>query len=274
MLLCYKAGICKPTGCTMRSLFTIVAALLLLSPAVCLAMEKLPVSTGEWKPYTSADMEGHGVFSELVTAAFKEAGIELQISFFPWKRCEAYVKVGQTSAAFPYSITAERKTYAYFSDPVADTTTVFFYNKKKHAAPIQFKVLNELQPYTIVGVLGYFYTEKFKKAQLNVKYVATEKKALELIFFQRYDLLPLSSIVGWNMIKQNYGADYSSFTTCSTPLSTDSLHLMVSRQYQGSLEIVQKFNAALARIRKNGTYQKIMSAYVPELSIVEPVVTP
>ena len=45
-------------------------------------------------------------------------------------------------------------------------TTVFFYNRKKHKNPIEFKKLDELKPYSIVGVLGYFYTENIQKGAL------------------------------------------------------------------------------------------------------------
>jgi polar amino acid transport system substrate-binding protein len=242
--------------------------LIILSP--CFAIEKLPVSTGEWKPYTSAEIKGYGFFSEIVTAAFREAGLEITYGFYPWKRCEVYVKTGKSFAAFPYSITDERKSFAYFSDPVSETTTVFFYNNKKHVEPIEFDKLNELKPYSIVGVLGYFYTDTFKRERLNVKYVPTETKALELIFQQRYDLLPLSDFVGWSLIKRIYPSGFHTFSTCKKALSKDTLHLMVSRRYPNSRALIDRFNAALARIKRKGIYQKIISVHKPEMSVETP----
>ena len=52
----------------LRTIALILPFLLSINP--CLAGEKLPVSTGEWKPYTSAEMEGHGFFSKIVTALY------------------------------------------------------------------------------------------------------------------------------------------------------------------------------------------------------------
>ncbi|MDX2512898.1 MAG: hypothetical protein QNK25_12690, partial [Desulfobacterales bacterium] len=148
-----------------------------------------------------------------------------------------------------------------------ETTTVFFYNNRKHKNPIVFKKLGELKPYSIVGVLGYFYEETFKKELLDVNYVPTEKKALELIHYKRYDLLPLSNFVGWNLIKTIYPSESHTFSTCKTPLSQDTLHLMVSKQYPDSQNLIDIFNAALIRIKRKGIYQKIISARNPEFPV-------
>ena len=232
----------------------------------CPAAETLPLSTGEWKPYTSAKMEGYGFFSEIVAAAFKEAGIEISIDFYPWKRCEATVKSGTAFAAFPYSITEKRKRFSYFSDSVSTSTTVLFYNNQLHKTPIHFDSMEALRSYSIIGVLGYFYAEKFKEKKIQVYYVPTEEKALELIFFKRYDLLPLNKYVGIDLIDEKFPEKRHFFSLCETPLSTDTLHLMVSKRFPNSKELTQKFNAALIRLKEQGKYQKIVDRRVPELS--------
>jgi len=115
---------------TRRYTCLIALLLLLLNATPGQTEEKLPLATGEWKPFTSAEMEGYGFFTKIITTAFKEAGIDIQYDFYPWKRCEAYIQTGKSFAAFPYSITVKRKTFAYFSDPVSEATTVFSITKK------------------------------------------------------------------------------------------------------------------------------------------------
>lgn len=245
----------------------VVICFLLLSDIPSIAEERIPLATGEWRPYTSAEIEGYGFFSEIVTAVFKEADIDITYNFYPWKRCAAYVKSGDIFAAFPYSITNQRKNYASFSDPVSETTTVFFYNRKKHENPIDYDRIDEQKKYTIVGVLGYYYAEAFKKANLDVMYVTTEQKALELIYHQRYDIFPLSNYVGWNLIKKLYPKDYRSFTTCKKPLDTTTLHLMVSKKYPNYKSLIKKFNTALIRVKEKGIYQEILSRHAPDTSV-------
>lgn len=245
----------------------VIIFFLLLMGVPSIAEERIPLATGEWEPFTSSEIEGYGFFSEIVTAAFKEADIDITYNFYPWKRCAAYVKSGDVFAAFPYSITNQRKNYASFSDPVSETTTVFFYNRKKHNNPIEYDNIVELKQYTIVGVLGYYYADVFKKANLDVMYVTTEKKALELIYHERYDIFPLSNYVGWNLIKNLYPKDYHSFTTCKTPLDTTTLHLMVSKKYPNYKSLIKKFNAALIRVKKKGIYQEILSRHAHDMSV-------
>lgn len=245
--------------------FRRVAIVLLLQWCLvcCASAETISLATGEWKPYTSKNMEGYGVFSQIVTAVFNEAGIDARYRFFPWKRCEAYIRSGRFFAAFPFSVTDERSAYAYFSDPVSESMTVFFYNNSKYEDPIEYSALHELSHYSIVGVLGYFYTERFQREKLNVTLVSTETKALELIFLKKHDLLPLNNFVGWRLINENFPDDRHSFSTCQKPLSTNTLHLMVSRRYPNSRVLIERFNAALSRIREKGIYRKIVSTHLP-----------
>jgi polar amino acid transport system substrate-binding protein len=243
--------------------FLIIILLLLFSARFGQAAEKLPLATGEWQPFTSAELEGYGFFTQIITAAFEEAGVAVDYRFFPWKRCEAYVESGKSFAAFPYSITDNRKTFAYFSDPVSEATTVFFFNKEKHVTPIHYDSMEDLKNYDLVGVLGYFYAETFTKKQLKVAYVRSEVKALELIVHKRYDLLPLNNFVGWNLINTRFPSAAHRFDTLKTPLSTDTLHLMVSRKYPRGRQLLNRFNAALRRIKAKGIYHRIMSTYSP-----------
>jgi ABC-type amino acid transport substrate-binding protein len=57
----------------------------------------------------------------------------------------------------------------------------------------------------------------------------------------------------------------ASFKRVAKPFDEKTFHLMVSRSFPGSQEIVKKFNAGLAAIRKDGTYSAIMAKHgVPE----------
>jgi polar amino acid transport system substrate-binding protein len=251
----------SPTTCLGKVLLAAVLLAALFTP--CAASEILHLSTGEWKPYTSATMEGYGFFSEIVTAAFQEAGVDVVIEFYPWARCEANVKTGKTFAAFPYSVTEQRRAFARFSTPVSSSTTVLFYNSNLHKKPIVYDKLEELRPYSIIGVRGYFYSERFEKKGLRVDYVSDEGKALGLILIERYDLLPLNNYVGFNLIKEKFPQQRNHFSVCDKPLSDDTLHLMVSRRHPDARALLAAFNDALARLKQQGAYQKIVSRHFP-----------
>lgn len=61
----------------------LVTALFLSSPVFA---EEIEFATGEYPPYISESLEGKGVVSKVVTEACRWAGIEANITFYPWAR--------------------------------------------------------------------------------------------------------------------------------------------------------------------------------------------
>ena len=116
-------------------------------------------------------MEGNGLASEIIKKAFEVEGINVEIVFYPWKRCEVMLQHQKLDAIFPYTRTDERADMYDFSEPVVVVRTHFFYLKKK-IDHLHFTQYEDLQPYSIGGILGYFYEDIFKQAGLHVEYVS------------------------------------------------------------------------------------------------------
>ena len=114
---------------------------------------KLKIMTGEWFPYVSKNMVGLGFAAEVVSYAFLLGGIETEFEFAPWERCEALVKSGEAFATFPHKQTKEREKFAFFSDPIAASKSVIFFQKKQFGK-FEYKSLKDLKKYKIGGVKG------------------------------------------------------------------------------------------------------------------------
>jgi polar amino acid transport system substrate-binding protein len=99
--------------------------------------QKIILATDEWEPYISKTKAGHVKFSEMVSAVFKEIGMETEFVFAPWKRVEAIVKGGEVFAGIPYSYTVKRNKTFDYSIPIMNSLYVFFYNKKAHPEGIK-----------------------------------------------------------------------------------------------------------------------------------------
>lgn len=227
--------------------------------------QEILLATGEWAPYTSKTMEGYGIFTEIVSAAFKEMGLRPKYVFAPWKRSELMVENGEVFAAFPFVISDERQKDFDFSERVAFSTGRFFYCTKRFVQEVPYEMLNDLQQYFIGGVLGYWYEPLFKKAQLETHFVSSEKQLIMMLYSKRVDFAPLDELVGWQLIRQYYPQDTHLFKTLTKPLNLSSLHLLVSRKYPNAATLTKQFNAALERIHQKGIYQKIFSKHgVPE----------
>ncbi len=218
--------------------------------------ENVIMATGEWIPFTSESMNNYGKFTELVNIVFKEMKAELEYRFYPWPRCYDSVIKGRVWAAFPYSFNKERATEVIFTDALSCSKTIFFYyEKEKSKKHYQFIRLEDLKEFKIGGVLGYFYDPIFKKAGLDVDYTNKEISSLEKLRLGRIDLMPLNKLVGWHLIHTQFPEDADRFKTLEKPLSVDTLHLIVSKEYPNSKELLERFNAALNSCIDNGLIQ-------------------
>jgi len=216
------------------------------------------LATGEWAPYTSDKMEGYGFFTEIVTAALDESGLKYKYEFYPWKRCENNLSEGKIFAIFPYMKTAEREKEFNFSENVFASTGKFFYLKSKITKDVVWTKLEDLTPYKIGGVLGYWYEKPFNDAGLKVDWVADDESNIKKLYGERCDLIASDELVGWQGIMKLFPGEKDKFATVKKPLNVDELKLMVSRKYPGSDEKLVKFNQGLEKIRSNGKYADIL----------------
>lgn len=231
----------------------ILISLLIFAVAFPVNAKSLIIATGEWSPFTSTSMENYGKFTERVTIICKEIGIEPEYRFYPWGRCYDSVIKGRVWAAFPYSYTKERAKKVWFSDMLSCSSTLFFhYDHGNPSRQYHFKSMEDLKAYTLGGVRGYFYEEFFEKAGLKVDYVNKEINSLEKLKMGRIDLMPVNEQVGWNLIAIHFPEDLHKFKTLATPLSVNSLHLIISKDYPGSKKIFEQFNQALKRCVEKG----------------------
>ncbi|MBF0303138.1 MAG: transporter substrate-binding domain-containing protein [Desulfamplus sp.] len=239
----------------------IFVVLVLLSASICVAEEKVVLVTGEWPPYTSEKMEGYGFFTEIVSAVFKEAGLEVVYEFYPWLRCENNVKDGNAYAAFPYIITDERKTIYDFSDSLGKSEFSLFYLKSNIKSDVVWEKYEDLKKYKIGGIAGYWYEKTFQCAGIKLDLAVSDELGMKKLQMDRFDLLATDELVGWTLIKTLFPSDINNFAVVKKPLNNDELRFMVSRTYPDAQAITKKVNEALKRIKNKGIYSEILKKY-------------
>lgn len=221
--------------------------------------ESLPLATGEWSPYASEALEGYGFITEIITEVLHEMQMEPAYTFHTWKRCYSLVVRGDVWAAFPYSYTEERAREVLFSDTIGKSTTKFFYYGAEKT--YHYETLDDLKPYKIAGVKGYFYEDAFRQADLDVSYTSDETSALKRLKAERADLMPLNELVGWDLIRQLFPDEAENFATIEAPYDVNELKLIVSKTYPNAEEYLEQFNAALQQVKSGKSYQYILDKY-------------
>jgi len=229
--------------------------------AVPLCAEKTVFLTGEWDPYVSETLSAYGPSAEIVAAACKEAGIDYEFRFVPWKRCEAEAEAGQAYAAFPYVITEERKKTFDFSDSFQRSRGFIYWMSGGKEKAVAWNSLKDFAGYTFGGAAGYSYMEELTASGIKVETVKDSDALFKMMQAGRIDYLIEDELVAAGKIRKIFGADASKVTLLDKPFNDSPLGLLASRQYPGAAALTAKFNAGLAAIRKNGTYKAIMDKY-------------
>lgn len=137
------------------------AVLVLLAGPVHAQHKIVHVSTLNWPPYTGDDLPLGGATTEVVRAAFEQAGYEIDVTYRPWKRAIDMAKDGKDDviAYFPGYHCHHQEGFVA-SEPIGNGPLGF----AEHVdAPITWDSLDSIgeQQLKIGTVLGYANTDEF-----------------------------------------------------------------------------------------------------------------
>ena len=82
------------------------------------APKTIQITTEEYAPFTSTKLKHFGVFSRIVSEAYRLEGIKADFSFFPAARSFWLAKVGDFAGTMPWADREDRKADFYYSDRV------------------------------------------------------------------------------------------------------------------------------------------------------------
>lgn len=233
----------------------------MVASSIVHADEKVILVTSEWIPYTSETMKGGGMVTEIVSAAFKESGLDIEYQFVPWLRAEEYVREGRAYAVFPYVKTDIRKETYDFSGALVGSAQTFFYLKQNIDTDLTWERYEDLKNYKIGGTFGFWYVPALEAAGLDVDTANSDEMGIQKLYRRRFDLFAVDELHGWAIVKKLYPNQVDLFGSTNQALKADDYRLMVSRTYPDAVSITKQFNAGLQRIKRNGVYSAILDKY-------------
>lgn len=245
---------------TIRSLF-IAAAIAALSHTPAQAQQVMKVgSTPTGIPFTFLDTKTNsiqGVMVDLVTEVGKDVGFQVQVEPMQFSTLIAALtsnKIDLISAAM--YITAARKEVIEFSEPVYSYGEGLIVPK---ADAKEYKAFEDLKGETVGAQVGTVYVEPLKKTGLfaDVKI---------------YDTIPdLMRDVNTGRLKAAFG-DYPILAYNVQQGNFPDLRLVKSYKStilgsigigmrKGNPDLLAKINASLAKLKANGTLEKIFAKW-------------
>ncbi|SHO53517.1 polar amino acid transport system substrate-binding protein [Desulfopila aestuarii DSM 18488] len=217
------------------------------------------LTTDPWEPYYGPDLEKGGVFTEIVRAAFKIEGYELEVKFVPWKRALESSKQGICSGLLGAFYTEERTHNFQYSDPITETRIVFITKIDK---AIQYKRLQELSSYTIGTIRGYSYSQEFDSATyLKKEEVTTTEQNLNKLLADRIDIFIDSEEVAAWLLQKKF-KEVAHLVRIIEPVYTvKKLYVPISKNIKNYQKIVNDLNNGIKKIKENGTYEAILEHF-------------
>lgn len=230
------------------------ALLLCLLQTQAVRAEQLLLATGEFPPYVSEALPGHGLSSQIVQAAFRAAGYPTTLFFMPWRRAAAQTAAGQYAASFPWAMNDERRQQFLYSQPLYQDQIRFFarlsgsgvderhWQGKRLCIPAGWDI-GQLQ-------------RQIERFQLELERPSDMVNCFNMLDAGRIELTAVNRMVGQNLLD---GLQLQHrIGPVGDVIATDLNFLIISREHPQARELIADFNEGLRAIRSNGVYSRIL----------------
>lgn len=230
--------------------------LLFLIPALSLAAP-LKLATGEYIPYAGENIPGQGISTQIVKAVFKEIKIDIVIEFMPWNRVMNSLLNTKVAGSFPWIINSDRQKSMLYSEAINEFSVLSFTKKGKK---INYADKSKKTLCLPSGWDPTTYNDISKKFNLELVRPINIESCVEMLVKERVDFFLVNEKVGLYAVEKLYGKNsaiegkHVSFLT-----KKNKLYFIVPKNYPNAKNVIAIFNKGLAKIRKSGIYDKIIT---------------
>ncbi|MEH6826273.1 MAG: transporter substrate-binding domain-containing protein [Motiliproteus sp.] len=221
-----------------------------------LRAETLTAAADPWPPYVGPQLAGQGLAAQIVRAALKREGFDLEISFMPWARALRLTRNGATDLLVSAWWTQERSVYLHYSEPYAVNNLKFI---KRKQDPFEFEGLHSLAGKRIGVVRDYGYGDAFGQAD-NFQQVENSDflHNIRMLKAGRIDLTLEDELVATTILRQQAPEQQVDIAFSQQPLRTKSLHVASGRDNPRHQQIISAFNRGLTSLRADGTLARLL----------------
>ncbi|MFK8332123.1 substrate-binding periplasmic protein [Pseudomonas sp. BJa5] len=240
----------------MSALLRVLGLLGLLLALNTAQAEKLRLVADSWPPFTDANTPGGGLSTILVTTALHRAGFDSEFEQVPWARALLGVGEGRYDVLINAWYTDSRAQIGQFS-------TSYMTNRirllKRKGDVLRFKGLSDLYPYPIAIVRDYAYSPAFDAdPQLQKIPVRSFAVAVRMLAAGRVGLTLEDEYVARFFLQRESRSVREQVEFIDQPLSENPLHILVSLKNPRHQQIVAGFDRAIAEMKADGSYARLL----------------
>jgi len=233
------------------------------------AEETIRLSTGDWYPYMSEELEHYGVALRIVTESFSLVGVKVEYGFYPWKRSITLAKEGDWDGAALWSHKPEREQHFLYSTKPIIAYGYVFYHLKSY--DFDWKSYDDLKGIRIGGTIEYHYGNEFfnavKEKGLSVQYVPKDEMNFSKLLKGRVQIVANDPLVGYAMIHKTFPPETAAeFTHHSKPIKESGLHLLIRKKHKESKGLLRLFNKGHQMLISSGKVDEYVNEFMKGVS--------
>ncbi|MCU0734342.1 MAG: transporter substrate-binding domain-containing protein [Methylotetracoccus sp.] len=219
----------------------------------------LRMAISDWPPYVETTAPNGGIAIELVRTALERIDYDIALVDEPWSRTLEGASIGVYDALATAWYSDQRGTTFLFSKPYLVNQIKFI---KRKGSPFQFRTMDDLKGQVIGIVKDYAYDDRFDNARGLTRFVNNHVLENLLLMLQgQVDVTLDDEVVLQYEIAKYMANSRDQFEILSKPFATRGLCFAMNRQHPKAKEIIKAFDAEIAEMRTDGTYDRIMAKH-------------
>lgn len=240
--------------------------LLLWLLAASATAETLQVTGSLWSPYLDDQLPEGGLASDLVRTALTRAGYQIEPNIETWTRAYQGAAVGVYDVVAAVWQNDARAADLLFSDAYLLNDIVLL---ARRGVLVEFNTLSDLSGFRIGVVRGYAYEDAFDRHP-DLKRLVNNHLIQNLLLLRqgRLDIVVGDKWAILHQISTFMPDDLGAFVLVPKPLARRALRLGVSRQNPDAARIVAAFDAAIAAMQEDGTYDAIVKKHTEGIAVL------
>lgn len=217
----------------------------------------LRMAISDWPPYVETTAPNGGMAIELVRTALERIDYNMTIVDEPWSRTLEGASIGVYDALATAWYSDARNVTFLFSKPYLTNQIKFI---KRKGSPFQFRTMDDLKGQVIGIVKDYAYDDRFDNARGLTRFVNNHVLENLLLMLQgQIDVTLDDEIVLQYEIGKYMANSRDQFEILPKPFATRGLSFAMNRQHPKAKEIIKAFDAEIAEMRTDGTYDRLLA---------------
>lgn len=206
--------------------------------------QTISVATNQWAPYIHAENEPLGTAADILKQVLGQEHHSILWRYQNYDLAFELVANKKQQAAFPYFKTAQRAQRVLYSEPIFSVISHIYYNRQQ-----ENKLdLLQLNKYKFGRVAGYSYGKTIDAYLTKARTFSSEKDALESLFNNDIDFLPMTESVMNTLLNKAYHDQALLIKQVANVAGHDTLHIIAPKTNEGS-QLIEKIDVLLQQVK-------------------------